>query len=127
MTTSGLYMQRPDSDGGAWMHDAPRQRTPPLHTKPSVAASPDPNIDIATMDRAELQDAVTRTYLSLSRKQMILLLGLRSLPTYGDPHQLAFRLAVHDLAHRTDLNSAPRTHTPPPRDFGPPPSARRNC
>ncbi|KAI5854648.1 hypothetical protein BZA05DRAFT_246894 [Tricharina praecox] len=45
---------------------------------------------------------------------MILLLSLRSLPVYGDAHQLAFRLAVHDLSHRTDLNAAPRIHTPPP-------------
>jgi hypothetical protein len=51
--------------------------------------------------------------MRLSRKEMVLLLGLRSLPTYGDNHQLAFRLAVHDLSHRTDLN-APRIHTPPP-------------
>jgi len=31
----------------------------------------------------------------------------------GDNHELAFRLAVYDLSHRTDLN-APRIHTPPP-------------
>jgi hypothetical protein len=60
------------------------------------------------------KQAVTRAYLRLSRKEMILLLSLRSLPVYGDDHQLAFRLAVHDLSHRTDLNAAPRIHTPPP-------------
>lgn len=65
-----------------------------------------------------------RAYLRLSPKEMILLLSLRSLPTYGDEHQLAFRLAVHDLSHRTDLN-APRIHTPPPTEesFPPEPSA----
>ena len=48
---------------------------------------------------------------------MVLLLSLRSLPTHGDDHQLAFRLTVHDLSHRTDLNTAPpRMHTPTPSE-----------
>lgn len=63
------------------------------------------------------KQAVVRAYLRLSRKELVLLLSLRSLPTHGDDHQLAFRLAVHDLSHRTDLNaSPPRLHTPPPSE-----------
>lgn len=61
----------------------------------------------------ECQDAVTKAYSRLTRKELILLLSLRTLPVHGDVHELAFRLAVHDLSHRTDLNT-PRLHTPPP-------------
>ncbi|KAL7272584.1 hypothetical protein RUND412_004606 [Rhizina undulata] len=73
------------------------------------------NLDVAAMDRQELQDAVVATYSSLTHKQLQLLLALRSLPTCGDAQELAFRLAVHELSHRADLCHRSRTQfTPPP-------------
>ena len=61
--------------------------------------------------RAE-QDAVAAAYSHLSKKELRLLLALRSLPLCGEPQELAFRLAVYDLSHRTDLSHHSRL-TPP--------------
>lgn len=77
-----------------------------------------PHLDITCMDRDELQRSVICAYSRLPQSELQLLLALRSLPTYGSPHDLAFRLSVHDLSHRTDLTT-PRIHTPPPSDTPP--------
>ncbi|CCX13520.1 Similar to Uncharacterized protein L696; acc. no. Q5UNV9 [Pyronema omphalodes CBS 100304] len=75
------------------------------------------HMDIATMDREELQarTAATMDGNSLANHGRVSRMPLRSLHACGDDQQLAFTLAVHDLAHRTDLN-APRLHTPPPTE-----------
>ncbi|KAI5848685.1 hypothetical protein DFP73DRAFT_509954 [Morchella snyderi] len=75
---------------------------------------PEKALDISSMDRHELENAVTTAYSRLSEKELHILLLLRSLPTCGDPQELAFRLAVHDLSRRTDLAHQQTTSFTPP-------------
>lgn len=61
--------------------------------------------------RMTQQETIAAAYRRMSRDELSLLLSLRSLPTCGETIELAFRLAVHELSHRTDL-SLQRRQTP---------------
>ncbi|KAG0643384.1 hypothetical protein HOY80DRAFT_946153 [Tuber brumale] len=71
----------------------------------------DDGFDPAFTGEHELQETIAAAYRRMSRDELCLLLSLRSLPTCGETVELAFRLAVHELSHRTDL-SLQRHHTP---------------